>query len=151
MVDEHLENALVASSEKAVVNFSQKNQLDLEQVVSTNKTLIYQDEEDATAYYNLGSAYFYQKKYNHALACLKRSVRLRPDHSNTYNNLGSVYQRIGKEHQAVQAYKKAIRLGPDLPSSYYNLGSLFYGKDDFDKAFENYAKTIELDPEQAMA
>ena len=63
MVDEHLENALVASSEKAVVNFSQKNQLDLEQVVSTNKTLIYQDEEDATAYYNLGSAYFYQKKY----------------------------------------------------------------------------------------
>ena len=53
MVDEHLENALVASSEKAVVNFSQKNQLDLEQVVSTNKTLIYQDEEDATAYYNL--------------------------------------------------------------------------------------------------
>ena len=106
MEDEHLlENALVVSNEKAIVNFSRKNNLDLEQEVSTNKKLIHQNEDDATAYYNLGSAYFYQKRYNHALACFKKSIRLQPDYANTHNNLGAVYQQIGKEHQAIQAYE----------------------------------------------
>ena len=75
MADETPTNALVVSSEKAVVNFSRKSQPDLEQIISSSKKLIYQNEEDATTYYNLGSAYFYQKRYNHALACLKKSIQ----------------------------------------------------------------------------
>ncbi len=78
----------------------------------------------AKAQYNLGNAYYQQKKYEDALAMYNK-VLTNPSsevsQANTYYNQGNANLKAGKLNEAVLSYKNALRKNPKHEAARYNL------------------------------
>jgi tetratricopeptide (TPR) repeat protein len=70
----------------------------------------------ASAHYNLGTSYFYLRRFEPAIASLQRAGKLDPASATTVNQLGAVYLESGDEARALEAFKEAIKLKPDYSS-----------------------------------
>ncbi|MDP7279663.1 MAG: tetratricopeptide repeat protein, partial [Candidatus Poribacteria bacterium] len=129
VVEENNAAALVTTEDgeitRLMVPFVAKTPDDLADTVSVNKQVARQNIDDPVAFYNLGSAYFYQKAYRQAITCFKRAIKLKSDYDRAYNNLGAVYDQLGREYQAFNAYRKALHFNPDLADAHYNVGRMY--------------------------
>ncbi|HIO48233.1 TPA: tetratricopeptide repeat protein [Candidatus Poribacteria bacterium] len=54
------------------------------------------DPKHAGAYLNLGTIYYNQGKFNHAIMSYKQAILINPDYVEAYLNLGAVYRTAGK-------------------------------------------------------
>ena len=138
-------------NQRSIVPFINKNQTDLELVILTNKRAARQDIDNPVAFYNLGSAYFYQNSYQDAISCFNRAIKLKYDYDRAYNNLGAVYDRLGQTYRAFNAYRQALKFNPDLALAHYNIGRLYEKRQDLSSAQTAYETTIQLAPELYQA
>ena len=117
-------------SYRSIVPFMDKSPTDLAIVISANKHVARQNVDDPIAFYNLGSAYFYQKSYQQAITCFNRAIKLKHDYDRAYNNLGAVYDQLGLTYRAFNAYRQALKFNPDLALAHYNVGRLYEKRKD---------------------
>ena len=78
------------------------------------------------AYYNLGNAYFRVGKPDEAIAALKKTVELDPDHADAYNNLGMIYRIKDNRGEAIEMFKKTLEIDPNYARGHYNLAVSYY-------------------------
>jgi len=64
-------------------------------------------------YNNIGTAYFGLKKYDQALANIKKAIAIDPDESYLWVNLGAGYAQIGDYMNAVSSLKNGLARAPD--------------------------------------
>jgi tetratricopeptide (TPR) repeat protein len=64
----------------------------------------------ATAYHNLGTAYFYLRQFEKAAGAFQTAIRLYPEYSEAHNQLGVTYLEIGQNEKAVEVLRQAVRL-----------------------------------------
>lgn len=119
-----------------------------------------QKEHLATAYMNLGSAYYTLKDSDRALHMHQRALMVakRTDNihgvASAYNNLGLVIEDMGHFEDAEAAYKEALetfkRIDNELGISmcYNNLGAVHYAQEQFEQALKWYERDLHLSKEQ---
>jgi len=65
---------------------------------------------DSPTYSNLGTAYFWLKRYDESTKMYEKAVEMTPNDEALVGNLGDAYRWSGHSDQAVAAYDKAISL-----------------------------------------
>ena len=82
----------------------------------------------ATAYTNLGNAYFYLRQYQEAIGAYEQAVQMKKGDYVKWWNLGDGYFWGGKRAQAMDAYRQAISLASEAlhinPKDPYALGDM---------------------------
>ena len=101
----------------------------------------------ASAYYNLGTAYFYLGRTRSSIDALTRAIKLNPNAAASRNQLGVVYLESGDTAAAIAEFEAAIRVRPDHPSAFYNLGCALIRSNDFASAVKTLERAKSLDPE----
>jgi serine/threonine protein kinase/tetratricopeptide (TPR) repeat protein len=109
---------------------------------------------DAATYSNVGTAYFFLKKYDQATGMYEKAVAMTPNDEQVQGNLGDAYRWSGHSDQAAAAYGKAIslafqelRVNPRSASIMGDLGLLYAKKGDAANALQytNQARAISPD------
>jgi protein O-GlcNAc transferase len=90
-------------------------------------------------------------KFDEAITCYQKAIKLNPHLTVAYNNLGNALQEKGQLDEAITCYQKALDLTPNFAGAYYNLGDALQDKGQLDEAITCYQKAIKLDPNFAYA
>jgi len=116
---------------------------ELENGIAAYEKALTIDQENATAFNNLGAAYHYltmktgdRQAFNKSVECFKKAIELDPDYASPYNGLGTAYRLAGNLDGAIYCWEKALGLKPDLSEIYYPLGLTYYDKGETSKALE---------------
>ena len=67
-------------------------------------------QQDPDVYSNLGTAYFFLKRYDESVKMLEKAVALSPKNEQLMGNLGDAYRAAGRVPDAAATYEKAISL-----------------------------------------
>ncbi len=105
----------------------------------------------ATAYYNLGSAYYFSGETASAITALKKATMLAPSEGKFYDQLGVVYAESGGLNEAISAFKQATTLRPNAPTAFYNLGCAYIRAKNFAAAVTALERAVQLEPAHAEA
>ncbi|MFD2718834.1 tetratricopeptide repeat protein [Hymenobacter monticola] len=97
--------------------------------------------------YELGYAYYQQKKYPQALEMLAPLIK-RPDASDrTFELLGNAYDDNGNPQKAIEAYEAGMRKFPASGRLPLELGIVYMGQKDYDKAIGYFESGIRVAPQ----
>src|SRR3990172_7201512 len=90
-------------------------------------------------------------KYDEAIECADKAIRINPDYAGAYNARG--YARYQKKlfKEAVSDYDMTIKLKPDFPTAYTNRGSAKFFLGLFDSCIEDQNTAIKLSPDNGNA
>jgi len=97
------------------------------------------------AYENLGTVYFFQKKYDMAIMYYKKALGLEPRYSPAYENMGLAYERLKQWNRAIAAYEKGARLSPNDPRPLLYLGRLYMNMKRYDEAERSLKQAVDND------
>jgi len=97
----------------------------------------------ASMYYNIGTMYFYLRRFDDAVSMYRRAIELSPDEFLYWGGVGEASRVLPDAwNQAEAAYRKAFQLGeamlainPDNVDVMNNLAPFYAGTGEFDKAF----------------
>jgi serine/threonine protein kinase/Flp pilus assembly protein TadD len=114
---------------------------------------------DAPTYSNLGTAYFWLKRYDESVKMYEKATEMTPNDEQLFGNLGDAYRWSGHSEQAATAYSKAISLAfqelqvnPRSAATMGDLGLLYAKRGDAANALQytNQARAISPDDVQLM-
>ncbi|MFZ5949422.1 MAG: tetratricopeptide repeat protein, partial [Candidatus Rifleibacteriota bacterium] len=98
------------------------------------------------AHYNLGTIYFYLRKYEEAVDHLVKALQLYPKILGAYMILAQIYQIAGKTGESIKLLSKAASLSPRNPVIYQKLASQHIQLRHYEKAIEVLQTAVELSP-----
>ncbi len=102
--------------------------------------------DQARAWYWLGQAQLYQKRFDQARDSLERAVKLDGKSADSYRTLGEIQLERKDFSAAYQAWTAANRLDPKDARTIYYIGRLFLEADFLNEAAAWLRKALELDP-----
>lgn len=82
------------------------------------------DSNKFNGHFNLGDAYYRQRKGNEALGAYETALKRAQSNEEkafAYHNIGNTYMKLEKVKEAVDAYKNALKLNPKDKDTKYNL------------------------------
>jgi len=105
--------------------------------------------EDYRAWYAMGNIFLDGKKYEAAVACYKRALRVHPDYYDALHNMGIALEEMGRKDDALQMYEAAIEADPDSPEAYLSVAELLEDMvpDELDEIALHYLMYYRLDHE----
>ena len=87
---------------------------DFDKIANCYEELILLDQKNSVAWYNLGIAYFNQKKFNKAIDCYNKSLKIQPDNKYVLYNLGLLYQEMEDYDSSLKYYKMTLKIDPEF-------------------------------------
>ena len=78
---------------------------------------------------NLGTIYYSQKNYRHAIILYKRALKYSTPSASIFSNLGAAYFSRKDYKQATAYYQQALQLDPDVFEHHSNYGTLMQERD----------------------
>jgi protein O-GlcNAc transferase len=109
--------------------------------------------DSADKYMQEGFVNFQQQKYDEAIACYKKAIKLEPRASAAYNMMGMAYRfkynRLGVpelRQKEMAAFQKAIEIDPKNWVAMINLATDYYADGQKDKAAALFKKALALNP-----
>ena len=69
-----------------------------------------------------GILFFNAGKYNEAIECYDKAIKLNPNSLVALYNKGSAVMQLGKYNEVIECYDKAIKLNPNSLVALYNKG-----------------------------
>jgi lipoprotein NlpI len=100
----------------------------------------------AAAYYNRGTIYVGEGKFDDALADYTLAIHLAPDFAEAHHNRGHIYANNRQYDQAIVDYDAAIQLKPGWFQALMSRGYAFLQKGDYERAVADYNAAIALNP-----
>ncbi len=101
--------------------------------------------EAVKAQFELGVQANRLEKYEKAIECFEKVIRLKPRFSRAYVNLGVAYLKTGQTKKAIETLGKGIEKCP-TSDIFNNLGIAYEEKGDIAKAYANYMRASQLNP-----
>jgi cytochrome c-type biogenesis protein CcmH/NrfG len=98
-------------------------------------------------YFNLGTMYSRQEKWQEAEAEYLKAIELAPDNVDGHVLLAEVHKNMGRADEAVAALEKLVDEKPNDAKLNYELGRFYLSVDRQEDAFASFQKVRELDPE----
>ena len=110
--------------------------------------------DSADKYIQAGFNNFQQQKYDEAIACYEKAIKLEPRAANAYNMMGMAYRfkynrlRVPEFRQKeMAAFQKAIEIDPKNWVAMINLATDYYADGQKGKAAALFKKALELKPD----
>lgn len=137
---------------------NQSNQTDLlNDAIYHLQQAVRVDSTFDNAYFLLGNAYFYAKKYDEGIEAYQHSLRLNPDNKSVTDNLTLIYRVAGKYQgeimnnlpKALEYLEKSYALNPNDPETVRLLGVANGIGGNQEKAIVYFKKGTEIAPENA--
>jgi Tfp pilus assembly protein PilF len=108
------------------------------------------DPKNPTTLYEMSSTYISLEKYDDALKCAEKIVKLKNGNEElAYVTMGTAYDMMGKPKKAVKAYEEGIKAFPKEYNLYYNLGITQYNLKEYEKAEKAAISSSENNPNHA--
>jgi len=104
----------------------------------------------ATAYANLGSAYYELDDYDDSLASFDRSLQLSPNQYSTWLGMGLLAERQNKLQDAMHDFALSLRLQPTV-QGYLGLGRCLAATDHKNQALTAYELALKISPNNSEA
>jgi len=79
------------------------------------------EPRNALAWFGLGAAYGYLKRYDDAIEAFRQALRINPENAEAWNNLGIAYALSGNRTAALNAVRELRRLDPARADKLFNL------------------------------
>ena len=82
------------------------------------------EPKNFTTNFNLGDAYFKQKRFDEAIKSYQKALaesKTNEQKAQVYHNIGNSLLKDKKINQSIAAYKQALKLNPNDPDTKYNL------------------------------
>jgi tetratricopeptide (TPR) repeat protein len=114
-----------------------------------NKVNEIQPDYHATAFYNLGIAYWALGQKEKSLACYSKAVTIDSNYADAYYGRGVSYFYLNDIDRALADYSKAISLLP-RPELFFNRGMVYAAKQMWQEALADYSKAISITPDKAV-
>lgn len=92
-----------------------------------------------------------QRKWDKAIASLKKATELNPKAGSAFNTMGYDYLNMGKNDQAIEAFRKYAALKPDEPNPQDSLAEALMAAGRFEEAEAAFHKASEISPKFAIA
>lgn len=99
-----------------------------------------------TAYFYLGTALMEQRKYEDAVAYLKRAILLRRDASDTHYALAVCYRSIDSQSKYREELETTLLFDPKMPEANYDYGRVLLAAGDKAGAAEHFRVSIDSAP-----
>lgn len=101
---------------------------------------------EADVYVGLAIVDFDDKRYEAALANLRRALEIQPNHVEAHYYTGLTLLVLGRTGEAVTALERARALAPSDPTVAYQLGLAHFGREDYARAEPLLEQAFRADP-----
>lgn len=108
-------------------------------------------QSQALAYFNRGTSYHSDGRYDRAIADFGRVIGLEVDDAGAYNSRGIAYAAKGRMDLAIADYGRALKSRPDDILILSNRGISYASLDQHELAIADYERVIGLAPGDAIA
>jgi type IV pilus assembly protein PilF len=109
------------------------------------------DKEAAQNYYQLGTRYYRNGKYDFARARLERAVELDPGHAEAHSTLALTYVKLDNLRLATEHYDRSVRIAPNNANVRNAYAVFLCQRRRFDEAEQQFARALAIvendDPE----
>ena len=109
------------------------------------------EPEDATAYLNKGTVFYYQQKYDEAEVLFNKSLKMDDKLDFAYNNLGLLSLQKKDYEKAMKYFNKAIDIRPSAPYYLNNRGYTNLMLNNFEEARKDIDKSLLYDGKNPWA
>lgn len=109
------------------------------------------DASHTSAWINLGTIRYHQKRYKEAEQCYRRAIALHPRYPLAHFNLANVLDEMGHLPEAIETYRHALRLSPDYADAHYNLALAYQRAGRHRHAIPHWRRYLKLDHKSAWA
>lgn len=123
----------------------------LDEAIVHGEKAIALDPKSATAYSNLGIAYYDRKEYDRAETFQKKALELHPGLAESLNNLGSIQRGRKDKAGAIAYYRQVLEQHPNFLESINNLGAMLIEDDKVDEAIKVLLGALKLNPKYSEA
>jgi Flp pilus assembly protein TadD len=120
---------------------------DLDKSITFFQKAISQYPQFSEAYFLMGAAYSYQKKWDEAAKSLGKSIELNQHNPAAYVALGSVENESKNYAEAEKHLLKAVELSPESADAHFELGRTYWGLSRWDAADQHVGKANQLRPD----
>ena len=105
----------------------------------------------ASAYTQMGVAWYRLRNYEKAIESYNKAAALRPSDAITLNNIGTVYFEWKKYPEATEKFRQALAVDPRFVDAHMNLGSVLGTVGNFKDAIGSFQNAITYAPDNAKA
>ena len=109
------------------------------------------DDELATAQFNLAFALREAGRESESIARYEDAIRLKPDYVDAHNSLGLVLAHAGRFRDAIGHYEDALRIQPNQAKVHNNFGNALRAIGRLDEAVGHYNQALAIDPNSVSA
>jgi len=101
----------------------------------------------ASAWTELGNAYFDSKQYEAAISAYRKSLELDPNNPDVWTDMGVMYRRSNQPEEAIKSFDQAIAVDPKHEVSRMNKGIvLLHDLNDINGAIQAWEGLLEVNP-----
>jgi len=90
-------------------------------------------------------------KYEEAINCFDKALKINDDVYQVWNNKGLVYYKLKKYEEAVKCFEKALSINPGYTTAWYNKGSALFMMKNYNGAIVCFDKVLSQDPKHSGA
>ena len=110
---------------------------DQDKAIAESNQVQQNDPNDATAYYNRGTAYLDKEAYDLSITDYNKAIELRPDYWQAYANRGVAHFRIEDYEKAIADQTRALEISPWQGITYNNRARAYYATQQYARAWDD--------------
>ena len=129
---------------QGLINLYKLKKLSVAEVTANN--LINKYPHNVWLYNILGLILTEQKKFEEAVNCYEKGIKVDANYAEIYNNLGTIYKEKKNYTRSEICYNKSIELDNKIPEPINNLGNLYRLLNNNNKAINCYKNAIKVKP-----
>lgn len=112
---------------------------------------VHAQEEQGTAYYDLGVFAYEDGDYEGAEMNLQKALALSPDNPFYNHYMGRIYLKMERYQEAEEYLNKAWNVNPDIPGLPYDRAFLKFKSADYSSAADLFSEIVKEDPSNVLA
>jgi tetratricopeptide (TPR) repeat protein len=101
---------------------------------------------NASAHYNLGLAYYFEKRYASAVDCFRRVLRINPEWGDAHLRLANALAKQRQWEQAAHHYLQAVSINPSNWQAYCKYAEALERQGKLEEAIKNYNLSLVINP-----
>jgi tetratricopeptide (TPR) repeat protein len=133
--------------EACVLAFQEQSVGNLQAAADIYELVLARAPESAEVHNNRGALLQQMHRYDEALACYAKAIKLKPGYANAHYNEGTVLKRMNRYRDALASFDKALALKPDHAEACNNSGLIFVTIGNMPEAEKMFLKASALRPD----
>jgi tetratricopeptide (TPR) repeat protein len=107
--------------------------------------------QSAEYYVKRGNAFYFEKRYEEAIASYDKALEFKRNDSEVWSNRGVVLGELKRYEEAIMSFSKAIEFEPDNSITWSNRGIALGYLKRYEEAISSYEKALKFRPDNSLA